>query len=489
MSSVTTFKIDKKKSAFFVNRKLVNFIKKFSSKNDQIQILITKIINNIDIPREIIEKRINQILFLKFNYKENKFEDLQTSKIFRDLLVYFGFNLVNIFGHLFLIFKINKKKEYDLICDNVVEQFSIDCYSRLIKKFSKVCLLGNIISSKKIKNEDYFKFRKYLIGISLLSLKEKIFFLFLGFEILNISLNKRINFFSIFNLLVYDIFKSNHIFSKIRGKFFITQKFYNTSTIFNYYFKKNGGKITSCTQKNILLQSLSLFVFTDIMFTLGKEQGKICNQLGGKIKNFIPVGSLFMETRWYKKKKDLKNVPKSDILILGQNTFYNTRHYNNNNYEKDFYGIYLDWLKKLSNDFPRKKIIFKHHDSYIVDPQVIEKLKNTNINILIKDKSINSTYAYPFKSKLVLSYASTMGVELLGNNKLVYYLDPGLRGDQWFRDIKKLKSYRIGNYEKLKKIIIQKKKSSIKYKNFLCVDSKNTSETIFKSLKKMEKFF
>ena len=126
MSSVTTFKIDKKKSAFFVNRKLVNFIKKFSSKNDQIQILITKIINNIDIPREIIEKRINQILFLKFNYKENKFEDLQTSKIFRDLLVYFGFNLVNIFGHLFLIFKINKKKEYDLICDNVVEQFSID---------------------------------------------------------------------------------------------------------------------------------------------------------------------------------------------------------------------------------------------------------------------------------------------------------------------------------------------------------------------------
>ena len=151
-------------------------------------------------------------------------------------------------------------------------------------------------------------------------------------------------------------FKSNHIFSNIKGKFFITQKFYNTSTIFNYYFKKNGGKITSCTQKNILSQSLGLFVFTDIMFTYGKEQGKICNQLGGKIKKFIPVGSLFMETKWYQKKKDLKNVPKSDILILGQNTLYNTRHYNNNNYEKDFYEIYLDWLIKLSNDFPHKKL-------------------------------------------------------------------------------------------------------------------------------------
>ena len=106
MKSILTFKIDKKKQAFFINKKLVNFIQKFSSKNDQIQILIKKIINNIDIPKEIIEKRINQILFFKFNYKENKFEDLQTSKIFKDLLIYLGLNLVNIVGHLFLIFKL-----------------------------------------------------------------------------------------------------------------------------------------------------------------------------------------------------------------------------------------------------------------------------------------------------------------------------------------------------------------------------------------------
>ena len=174
-----------------MNKRLVNFIQKFSKKNDQIQILVKKIVNNIDIPKEIIEKRINQILFFKFNYKENKFEDLQTSKIFKDLLIYLGFNLVNIAGHLFLIFKSDEKKEYDLICDNVFGQFSIDCYSRLIKKFSKVCLLGTISPSKKIKNEDYFKYRKFLIGISLLSLKEKIFFLLLGFKIFYISLKKK----------------------------------------------------------------------------------------------------------------------------------------------------------------------------------------------------------------------------------------------------------------------------------------------------------
>ena len=63
MKSILTFKINKKKQAFFINKKLVNFIQKFSKKNNQIKILIKKIINNIDIPTEIIE-RINQILFL-----------------------------------------------------------------------------------------------------------------------------------------------------------------------------------------------------------------------------------------------------------------------------------------------------------------------------------------------------------------------------------------------------------------------------------------
>ena len=91
MNSILKFKINKKKSAFFINKKLVNFIQKFSSKNDQIQILTKKIIDNKDIPKEIIEKRINQILFLKFNYKENKFEDLQKNKIFKDFVIYLNY--------------------------------------------------------------------------------------------------------------------------------------------------------------------------------------------------------------------------------------------------------------------------------------------------------------------------------------------------------------------------------------------------------------
>ena len=82
-----------------------------------------------------------------------------------------------------------------------------------------------------------------------------------------------------------------------------------------------------------------------------------------------------------------------------------------------------------------------------------------------------------------------MVLELLGNNKLAYYIDPGFRGDQWFRDVKKLKNYRITSYKKLKKIILRSEKYRIASKDYFCINSKNTSKLIFKNLNKMENFF
>ena len=63
--------------------------------------------------------------------------------------------------------------------------------------------------------------------------------------------------------------------------------------------------------------SLSCFVYADIFFSLGQDQGKICNDLGGEIDVFKPVGSLFMESAWFKQKKDLESIPDIDILIIG----------------------------------------------------------------------------------------------------------------------------------------------------------------------------
>ena len=68
------------------------------------------------------------------------------------------------------------------------------------------------------------------------------------------------------------------------------------------------------------------------------------------------------------------------------------------------------------------------------------------MDILVKNKSENSSYAYAYKSELILSFASTMILETLGLGKKAYFIDPNLKGSQWFDDIKqkiKIRSYQI----------------------------------------------
>lgn len=288
-------------------------------------------------------------------------------------------------------------------------------------------------------------------------------------------------------MLTYDILKSNHIFSNIKSKYYFTNKFYDTSTIFNFFFKKTGGKKYTCLQKNICAYSLSCFTFADILFSLGKNQGKICNKLGGNIKKIIPVGSLFMENDWFNKKKAIKNTPSSDILILGINTLNTTFHYVNEYYENDYYNIFLNWIKKLDEDFPNLNIILKHHNNYKTDPKERVKLLKSRFKVIVKDKSNNSSYAYAHKSKIILSFASTMVLEMLGHGKNAYYLDPGHRGSQWFDDVSKIKSYRISSYRDLKKLVINRhklKKIDKKKKNYYCLPSNITSKKIAKNLRK-----
>ena len=59
--------------------------------------------------------------------------------------------------------------------------------------------------------------------------------------------------------------------------------------------------------KKSLYITLKLFCLLRYFFSLGKEQGKICNNLGGEIEQFKPVGSFFIESTWLKKKRFRKN--------------------------------------------------------------------------------------------------------------------------------------------------------------------------------------
>ena len=72
--------------------------------------------------------------------------------------------------------------------------------------------------------------------------------------------------------------------------------------------------MTSCFQRNLFEFSMSFYIYVDIIFCLGEGVPKICNRLGGKIKKFVPVGSLFLEHVWYNRKKDLSKIPSIDII-------------------------------------------------------------------------------------------------------------------------------------------------------------------------------
>lgn len=478
------YRVNKKKESPEICINLVKYIQNYVNKNRSLKNIFLEIERFIKIPNTILKQKTYQIVFNDFNFKKNKFENYNIFYTIIDFLKYLVLILISIFFHRK---NINKKKSYDLICDNVFDQNDVDRYSKLVKIFKRVCLLGNFTSKKKLNFEDYLNFKKINIGLSNLTLKMKFIFIVLSFKIFYFSLIDRTNYFRIFLLLIYDILKSNHIFSKIKAKYYFTNKFYGTSPIFNFYFKQAGGIKSSCFQKNLLAYSLSCFVFSDILFTLGKGQGKICLKLGGKIKKIVPVGSLFMENAWFSKKKDFRNVPKSNIIILGINTLKNTRHYVNNIYENSYYNSFLDWINQLALDFPNLKIIYKHHNDYMLDIKEKKKLINSKVKVLILNKSINSSYAYAYKSELTLSFASTMVLEILGHGKKAFFIDPDYSGNQWFDDVLNLKKFRVSTYKDLKKIVQNRKnlsKVNKSNKNFYCLESNKTSERIAYHLKK-----
>ncbi len=250
-------------------------------------------------------------------------------------------------------------------------------------------------------------------------------------------------------------------------------------------FKKNGGLKTSCFQKNVCILSISGFIYSDIFFSLGRDQGKICNTLGSEIKTFKPVGSFFMEGRWFKQKKDFSQIPNVDVLIIGINVPW-PRGCINSDFYNSYYKKFLPWIKKISNDFPNKRIIYKHHNSFIGDNRESKILFNSNIERIIEDRSINSSYAWAYKSKIIISFGSTMIVELLGNNKEAYFVDPDGINNQFYYGIKKLKKYRIKSYQALKQIIKKKNKFQNippKHREFYCLNSENTKKNISKFLK------
>ena len=156
--SLLSFELNKKQTPFQITKRLVEFIEKYSSNNPLINSLLLDINKNTKIPIKTLQQKLNQILFRSFDFKFNEFKNYDLFYIFIDFSKFFTITLINIVGHILLNFTEIKKKNFELLCDNVFSQIDVDHYTNLIKNFKRVCLLGSFSKEKKIKNEEYFKF-------------------------------------------------------------------------------------------------------------------------------------------------------------------------------------------------------------------------------------------------------------------------------------------------------------------------------------------
>ena len=373
--------------------------------------------------------------------------------------------------------------------EGILSKTEADRWLELSKYSKRICLVGNNFLALKSKKIDYFTYKKrFLVNKNDLSVNSKIKIFYLLIKILFFSILDRKNYFFLFNNILYKYLKYKFIFTNVKANFMIEEKFYATSELKNFLFKSLGGKKCACIQKNILELSISSFIRSDIFFSLANNTAKIIKILGGYVEEIYPIGSLFMEEKWFKKKKDLKNIEEVDILIIGINVKGSFSRFDITGKFEDTYYEHLKWIAKFSERFPKKRIVLKHHENHLIDTKEVKLLKNSNVKTIIGSQSYNKTYGYVFKSKIVCSFGSTMIMEYLGLGKICYFLDPNFKNQQFFDYLPQANKWRISSYDDFEKKLFNTFKNRkftyriSKKKNDFCLESSASSKRIFKFL-------
>ena len=132
---------------------------------------------------------------------------------------------------------------------------------------------------------------------------------------------------------------------------------------------------------SLLFQCSILVIYN---FTFGNENDtkKKIENLGGNVEHSYGVGSLKAEHLLNNKFKTDNLKFSSEILVIGVNI--NDWFYTSDITSKAYYN-FLDYIKKLSQEHPESKIIYKHHGNFKWDNYEENLFKNTNVKIFIDD--------------------------------------------------------------------------------------------------------
>ena len=483
MINICNYKGNSEENAVKRNVELLKLINNFSE-NKELKKILYRISNKLEVPTNYLLHDVK--IFLHRNYSTKKMEFSNKFK-----LIYLPISITSFF--LFLIYisifsskkKVNKI-ETELLVDQILHKREADKFSNLKKFFKKIVFITYRNFDIKDLNYNFLNYRglnRNLLFDKIPGLIFSIFFISVIF-----SIKKRINIFNILTFLISQIFKYKNIFSNIKGKYLIQERHYATSAIKSYLFKKSGGKNVSIFQKVIpQLTGPGTYAYADIFFTLGNESHKKAIVSSGNFKKIIPVGSLFMENIFYKKK--IKKKIDFDLLNVisdGPNFSDGFKNYNKNWIE------HLSWLKKLSGEDKKLKIVIKRRPNDKLDKNnfLNNFFKNSGVKIIFGETPLNKEYSYEhcMRSKVVCTWSSTMGYELIGHNKPCIFMDPNGENSSFVPLDKLHKPVRVTSYKEFKRkfYICKKNKNKffgkIKKENF-CLKSNAVSKKVFKSLK------
>tara|TARA_Y100001970_G_C14238141_1_gene863189 strand:- start:694 stop:2163 length:1470 start_codon:yes stop_codon:yes gene_type:complete len=480
MRQIHSFSIDLKNDSLENVKKIKKFIDEFSN-NLEVKDICSQTSKILEIPDEIISKKLKQIIFTKFDFfnEQPKF-NLQIK--FYQIVKYFFLFLAWIFLNLIFFTKkeIKKKKIVSVILDNVEKAYVVKKFNKLLSKFDISLILTS--SSFKYQTTNNFIFKNYKINLlSELLQRKKLKLLKLLLKLSFFSFKYNLEFIKIFSIIIHTSLKYNKIFNRYESKILLHDRVYHSCPIRNFLFKKKGGLKIFCFQSHLAEGTISCFSDIDTLIIFGEEKDteKKLRLLGGKINNVLSCGSVRMEQE-LKDENAADKITPIDILVIGLNPAI----WKGTSIQLlDAYYTQISWMNKIMDDFPDIKLVYKHHPNFKGDKKETELLKNKKFETIIKTSNGTNSYHYMLKSKLILSFGSTMILEGLSLKKSCFFLDPSNQNSTFLGDLDYLNTIRINDYQTLKKLIeliliYKNKNNNINFNNF-CLSHKYVSERFF----------
>ncbi len=483
MTNICNYRGNSKENAGKRNIKLLRLIDNFC-KNKELKKILNIISNKLNVPTSYLLQDVK--IYLHRNYSTKKMKFSNKLNLFYLPISMLSFFLFFIYISIFSSKRKIKKIKTELLIDEILHKREAEKFSELKKFFKKTLFIIYRKFDTKYQSYSFLNYRGLNKNLLFNKVPELIFSLFFISTIF--SIKKRVNIFHILIFLISQIFKYKNIFSNIKGKYLIQERHYATSAIKSFLFKKSGGKSFSVFQKVIpQLMGPGTYAYADIFFTLGNETHRKAIVSSGNFKKIIPVGSLFMENIFFQKKIRKKiDFDLLNVISDGPNFSDGFK-----NYEKNWIE-HLSWLKKLSDEDKKLKIVIKRRPNDKLDKNnfLNDFFKNSGVQIIFGETPLNKEYSYEhcMRSKVVCTWSSTMGYELIGHNKPCIFMDPNGENLSFVPSDELHKPIKVTNYKEFRrKFYIYKENKNkffkkIKKENF-CLKSNKVSERVFKSLK------